>query len=145
MGVRPFARPVEYSFPGVPGTLGESTASKLCSWSTWFSLTYFRAQVTAKALPTLEEDNRLVPILNNLSQGFVAGVSSEWVAPLSEGSGDEIRADMVDEIAQKHYPLCMWNMHRNLKKDHHLKHFERLTYGLFLKVRVVQSFTTGHC
>ncbi|KAK1232949.1 DNA primase subunit pri2 [Marasmius sp. AFHP31] len=91
-------------------------------------------QMTAKALPTLEEDNRLVPILNNLSQGFVAGVSSEWTAPTNEGSGDEIRADMVDDIAQKHYPLCMWNMHRNLKKDHHLKHFERLTYGLFLKV-----------
>ncbi|KAF9264810.1 DNA primase, large subunit [Marasmius fiardii PR-910] len=91
-------------------------------------------QMTAKALPRLDEDNRLLPILNNLSQGFVAGVSSDWVAPTHEGGEGEIRADMVDEIAQKHFPLCMRNLHQNLRKDRHLKHFERLTYGLFLKV-----------
>lgn len=92
-------------------------------------------QKTAKSLPRLDEDNRIVPILNNLSQGFLAGVPSEWGAP--EGSGEEIRADMIDDLARKHFPMCMRNLHENLKRDHHLKHFGRLQYGLFIKVCVV--------
>jgi DNA primase large subunit len=90
--------------------------------------------MTAKTLPRLDEDSRLIPILNNLSQGFLAGVPSEWVGGATEGTGDEIKAEMVDEMAKKHFPLCMRNLHENLKQDHHLKHFERLNYGLFLKV-----------
>lgn len=93
------------------------------------------AQLTAKHLPRLDEDNRLVPILNHLSQGFLAGISSEWGNP--EGSGEDVRADMVDDIARKHYPMCMRNLHENLRRDRHLKHFGRLQYGLFLKVRLL--------
>jgi DNA primase large subunit len=88
--------------------------------------------MTAKALPRMDEDTRLEPILANLSQGFVAGIGSEWGT--SENTGDGIRAEMVDELAQKHFPMCMRNLHENLKRDHHLKHFGRLQYGLFLKV-----------
>ncbi|KAI0318632.1 DNA primase large subunit [Amylostereum chailletii] len=88
-------------------------------------------EVTAKALPRLDEDTRLVPILNNLSQGFLSGVPSEWNSP--EGSGEDVKASMVDDIAQKHYPACMHNLHDNLRRDRHLKHFGRLQYGLFLK------------
>ncbi|KAF8136692.1 DNA primase, large subunit [Boletus edulis] len=72
-------------------------------------------EYTAKMLPRLDEDTRLIPILNNLSQGFLAGVPSDWVNP--SATGDEIRADME----------C-------LVRDRHLKHFGRLQYGLFLKV-----------
>ena len=91
--------------------------------------------MTAKALPRMDEDTRLEPILANLSQGFVAGIGSEWGT--SESTGDGIRAEMVDELAQKHFPMCMRNLHENLKRDHHLKHFGRLQYGLFLKVGVI--------
>ena len=90
-------------------------------------------QMTAKALPRMDEDTRLEPILDNLSQGFIAGIGSEWGA--SESTGEGIRAEMVDELAQKHFPMCMRNLHENLKRNHHLKHFGRLQYGLFLKVR----------
>lgn len=88
--------------------------------------------MTAKALPRMDEDTRLEPILDNLSQGFIAGIGSEWGA--SESTGEGIRAEMVDELAQKHFPMCMRNLHENLKRNHHLKHFGRLQYGLFLKV-----------
>ena len=81
----------------------------------------------------MDEDMRLVPILNNLSQGFLAGVPSEWVNP--SATGDEIRADMIDDLAKKHFPMCMRNLHECLARDRHLKHFGRLQYGLFLKVR----------
>ncbi|KAH9951925.1 DNA primase large subunit [Amylocystis lapponica] len=89
-------------------------------------------EMTAKALPRLDEDTRLVPILDNLSQGFLAGVSSEWSS--SSNTGDEITAEMVDDLSRRHFPMCMRNLHDSLRRDHHLKHFGRLQYGLFLKV-----------
>ncbi|KAI0050926.1 DNA primase large subunit [Auriscalpium vulgare] len=88
-------------------------------------------EMTAKALPRLDEDTRLMPVLGNLSQAFLAGVPSDW-SP-AENNGEEIRADMIDELSRKHFPACMRNLQDNLRRDHHLKHFGRLQYGLFLK------------
>jgi DNA primase large subunit len=91
--------------------------------------------MTAKNLPRLDEDNRLIPILTNLSQGFLAGAPSEWSgASSAEGTDGEIKADMIDELAKLHFPLCMRMLHGSLMRDRHLKHFGRLQYGLFLKV-----------
>ncbi|KIJ44004.1 hypothetical protein M422DRAFT_75395 [Sphaerobolus stellatus SS14] len=87
---------------------------------------------TAKALPRLDEDNRILPILENLSQGFIAGVPSEYAS--ADETGDGVTADMIDEMARKHWPLCMRNLHDTLRKERHLKHYGRLQYGLFLKV-----------
>lgn len=83
----------------------------------------------------MDEDTRLNPILDNLAQGFTAGVPSDWVGS-EDAAGDEITADMVDSLAKQHFPLCMRVLHQNLRKDHHLMHFGRLHYGLFLKVRL---------
>jgi DNA primase large subunit len=94
--------------------------------------------MTAKALPRLDEDTRLMPVLDNLSQGFLAGVPSEWSSADSAASGDDLRAEMIDEIAHKHYPMCMRNLHDSLRRDRHLKHYGRLQYGLFLKVTLSQ-------
>ncbi|KAI0079949.1 DNA primase large subunit [Panus rudis PR-1116 ss-1] len=91
-------------------------------------------ELTAKALPRLDEDTRIVPILDSLSQGFLAGVSSEWATTSSSAAGGAITADMVDDLARKHFPACMRNLHESLRRDKHLKHFGRLQYGLFLKV-----------
>ncbi|EMD38413.1 hypothetical protein CERSUDRAFT_153258 [Gelatoporia subvermispora B] len=99
-----------------------------------FQMTLNKAlEMTAKALPRLDEDTRIVPILNNLSQGFLAGVSSEWsTASAAEGGG--ITADMVEDLARRHFPACMRNLQETLRRDRHLKHFGRWQYGLFLKV-----------
>lgn len=91
-------------------------------------------QITARLLPRLDEDTRLIPILNNLSQGFIAGMSTEWANNSGSENTHEIKAEMIDELAQKDFPLCMRVHHENLRKDKHLKHFGRLEYGLFLKV-----------
>jgi DNA primase large subunit len=99
-------------------------------------------KVTARLLPRLDEDTRLIPILDNLSQGFLAGISSEW-ANASGSETDEIKAEMVDELAQKDFPLCMRMHHENLRRDQHLKHFGRLEYGLFLKVQHSPSDEVG--
>lgn len=86
-------------------------------------------------IPRLDEDDRIIPILENLAQGFLTGVPSEWMGEnAAAGSGDDLKAEMIDEIAKKHYPMCMKTLHERLRRDHHLKHFGRLQYGLFLKV-----------
>ncbi|KAI0748238.1 DNA primase large subunit [Daedaleopsis nitida] len=89
-------------------------------------------EATAKALPRLDEDTRLIPLLDNLSKGFQAGISSEWNP--SENPDGVLTADMIDEMAYKHYPACMRNLHNCLRRDKHLKHYGRLQYGLFLKI-----------
>lgn len=98
-------------------------------------------ELTARLLPRLDEDTRLIPILNNLSQGFIAGSSSEWMGENGEGtSGEEIRAEMIDDMSKRHFPMCMKTLHDRLQRDNHLKHFGRLQYGLFLKVSSNASF-----
>ncbi|KAJ7273647.1 eukaryotic and archaeal DNA primase, large subunit-domain-containing protein [Mycena haematopus] len=89
---------------------------------------------TSRYMPRLDEDTRLGGILDNLSQGFLAGVSSEWSAAPADMNGEAIRAEMVDDLAAKHFPMCMRNSHQRLRTDHRLNHFGRLQYGLFLKV-----------
>ncbi|KAF8636647.1 hypothetical protein AX17_003455 [Amanita inopinata Kibby_2008] len=89
-------------------------------------------EVTARALPRLDEDTRLLPILDNLSKGFIAGVASEWNN--ASNNNGEIKAEMVDDLARHHFPMCMRTLHESLRQDCHLKHFGRLQYGLFLKV-----------
>ena len=93
-----------------------------------------KIQLTLKHLPRLDEDTRIVPLLDNLSQGFLAGISSEW-SSAPEAVGDEVTADMIDGLARKHFPMCMRHLHESLRRDKHLKHHGRLQYGLFLKVR----------
>lgn len=90
-------------------------------------------QLTLKHLPRLDEDTRIVPLLDNLSQGFLAGVSSEWSSAAATTDG-EITADMIDDLSRKHFPMCMRHLHESLRRDKHLKHYGRLQYGLFLKV-----------
>lgn len=90
-------------------------------------------------IPRLDEDSRLMPVLDNLSQGFVAGIASEWMNAAGPSSSSEIRAEMVDRLAKENYPMCMRGLHENLRRDHHLKHFARLQYGLFLKVSACPS------
>ena len=74
-----------------------------------------------------------MPILKHLGEGFQSGMSvaSEYTAA---EDGAAVTADMIDEMAAKHWPMCMRTLHDNLRKDHHLKHFGRQQYGLFLKV-----------
>ncbi|KAK7207232.1 DNA primase large subunit Spp2 [Myxozyma melibiosi] len=85
-------------------------------------------EITARALPRLDEDDRLVPILNHLSKGFVA---PEYV-PEGGDHGDGVKAWQVDSLVE-HMPLCMRTMHQALRRDQHLRYYGRQQYGLFLK------------
>ena len=88
-------------------------------------------QLTARALPRLDEDDRLTPILNHLSKNFITPDSS-YMSNSSAPPGAQITAGNIDNLSQ-HFPACMSHLHRSLRRDAHLKHYGRLQYTLFLK------------
>ncbi|KAK3297204.1 eukaryotic and archaeal DNA primase, large subunit-domain-containing protein [Chaetomium fimeti] len=88
-------------------------------------------ELTARALPRLDEDDRLAPILDHLSKNFVAPDAS-YTGSGAAIEGAEITARNMDNLSQ-HFPMCMTHLHRSLRRDAHLKHFGRLQYTLFLK------------
>ncbi|KAJ3064802.1 hypothetical protein HDU99_004367, partial [Rhizoclosmatium hyalinum] len=85
----------------------------------------------ARALPRMDEDDRLIPILNSIARQCASrdyGISSEG------GPGSALTANDIDNLVPAgHFPLCMSNLHMHLKADAHLKHSGRLQFGLFLK------------
>lgn len=87
--------------------------------------------LTARALPRLDEDDRLSPILDHLSKNFATPDST-----LADSDtilhGAPINASSIDQLSQ-HFPLCMRNLHMTLRRNNHLKHFGRFQYTLFLK------------
>ncbi|KAF4591931.1 dna primase large subunit [Ophiocordyceps camponoti-floridani] len=87
-------------------------------------------ELTARALPRLDEDDRLTPILQHLSKNFTTpdAAYASSTAPI----GAQITAANMDNLSH-HFPACMSNLHRSLRRDAHLKHFGRLQYTLFLK------------
>lgn len=87
-------------------------------------------EMTARALPRLDEDDRLIPVLDHLSQGFAM---PEYV-PSDNAllAGEPITAASIDGLSV-HFPACMLHLHKSLRRNKHLKHFGRLQYTLFLK------------
>ncbi|XP_068681168.1 DNA primase large subunit-like [Montipora foliosa] len=84
--------------------------------------------MTARALPYLEEDDRLLPKLTNLSRQYVGQDYTQ-----KRSAGGKVTLDQIDSLSKTSYPLCMRQLHTALKENHHLKHFGRLQYGLFIK------------
>lgn len=91
-------------------------------------------EMTARALPRLDEDDRLLPVLSHLSMGFLAGISTDYTGSSITADGSvTITAGMVDALVKTHAPMCMKNLHSTLTATGHLKHYGRLQYNLFLK------------
>ena len=88
-------------------------------------------ELTARALPRLDEDDRLSPILTHLSRSFTAP-DIAYDSSSSLGNGFHPNASNIDLLSQ-HFPLCMSHLHSTLRQNSHLKHFGRLQYTLFLK------------
>mmetsp|Transcript_3262 Transcript_3262/g.7999 ORF Transcript_3262/g.7999 Transcript_3262/m.7999 type:complete len:523 (+) Transcript_3262:26-1594(+) len=95
----------------------------------------FRAQLsgaltaTSKALPSLEEDTRLLPMLTNLSKQYLG---SEY-GNTGNKAVEAVTAAAVHQLATESFPMCMRHAHAHLMEHHHLKHGARMQYGLFLK------------
>lgn len=87
--------------------------------------------MTSRALPRLDEDDRLSPILAHLSKSFTAPDIAYADSDALPGNLHP-NASNIDALAP-HFPLCMSHLHSELRKNAHLKHYGRLQYGLFLK------------
>ncbi|CCK68370.1 DNA primase subunit PRI2 KNAG_0A07170 [Huiozyma naganishii CBS 8797] len=91
---------------------------------------------TFQFLPRLNEDDRLVPILNHLSSGYTVSDynNSKGANGYGNNDDDEINAESVwsPEIS-KHYPLSVRNLMQGLKQNHHLRYYGRQQLTLFLK------------
>ena len=95
----------------------------------------FRSQLSeslvhaSKAFATVvSEDPRIGPMLKNMNQLYTGRDYSSIADP--DGT---ITSQNVDDLAKQSMPLCMRQVHDGLKRDHKLKHWGRLQYGLFLK------------
>ncbi|GMF19180.1 unnamed protein product [Phytophthora lilii] len=78
------------------------------------------------------EVERLSPILN----GFVAEarVLAGSASQQTHKAGlSKLKVAEIDRVAEKHFPLCMKQLHRKLRENHHLKYDGRVQYRMFLK------------
>lgn len=73
-------------------------------------------------------DSRIGPLLRNMNKMYTGRDFSK-----SGTAIDKLTPDKIDLASELNMPLCMKNLHSNLRKDHKLKHWGRLQYGLFLK------------
>jgi len=76
----------------------------------------------------VSEDSRIGPMLKSMNQLYTGRDYSS-----SGMVNNELTSQNVDEISKQSMPLCMRQMHDGLKRNHKLKHWGRLQYGLFLK------------
>lgn len=90
-------------------------------------------EITSKHLPYMDEDSRLLPVLEHLSISFLAGISGSDFVTTSNPDGSELTAGMIDALAKQHFPPCMKNLWILLRKDKHLKYGGRQQLNLFLK------------
>ncbi|KAK2544834.1 Prim2 [Columba livia] len=83
--------------------------------------------LTARSLPSIQSDERLQPLLNHLSHSYVGPDYS-----VQKNTG-KISLEQIDALSVKSFPLCMRQLHKALRDNHHLRHGGRMQYGLFLK------------
>jgi DNA primase large subunit len=81
----------------------------------------------AKALPRMDEDERLMPVLLNISR---QNTGKEYTTDAVAG---KVTADDVEPLSAL-FPLCMSHLHNTLRTDGHMRHGGRMQFGLFLKV-----------
>lgn len=101
---------------------------------TWITGEFKRILMTGlmnlyNSLPQLDEDERLLPILDVVSN---RSFSSNYDTTISQKVAGQIYAQDVPKL-QEHFPLCMRTLYSALQKDKHLKHGGRMQFGLFLK------------
>ncbi|XP_078256140.1 DNA primase large subunit [Rhinoraja longicauda] len=83
--------------------------------------------LTSRSLPVIQSDERLQPLLSNLSCAYVG---QDYSVQKNVG---KISLDQLDSLATKSYPPCMRQLHKAIRDNHHLRHGGRMQFGLYLK------------
>lgn len=84
----------------------------------------------SKALPAVLRDERLGPVLGNMSKAYLGPQYGDQGGALA---GDQVRATEVAGLSSTSFPLCMSALQGALSGASHLRHEGRMQYGLFLK------------
>lgn len=89
----------------------------------------------ARSFETVTADPRIGSLLKNMNKQYLGRDYSNQNSEDKLGGklGGEIRAGDIDDLAPNSFPLCMRQLHHGLKRDHKLRHWGRLQFGLFLK------------
>lgn len=85
---------------------------------------------TFQSIPRLDEDDRLLPVLNNLSKDFA---NVQYEADFGGDVGDINSSSILTPSINKHYPLCATHLQKSLLSSHHLRYQGRQQLSLFLK------------
>ena len=84
----------------------------------------------SKSLPIIEADERMPPLLGKLQNAHTGPSYDSTAAHLL---GGKVTPDMIGALAPRSFPMCMRQVHSALTQEHHLKHWGRLQFQLFLK------------
>ena len=80
---------------------------------------------TSKRIAHVYQDDRITPFLKNLSSINLGGTDYSKGA----ANGLAVTPDMVESLSQSSFPMCMRELHGNLKRNSHLKHSGRMQVG----------------
>ena len=113
--------------------------------------------VAFKSFPKIAKDDRLAPLVKNLSRQYMGrdfGNNKEgamlsnlkaeqigtyyvslslFTTTTTTTTNKHISLSLSGTLAKRSFPMCMSNLHRELLRQHHLKHSGRMQFGLFLK------------
>ncbi|AQZ18538.1 PRI2 (YKL045W) [Zygosaccharomyces parabailii] len=88
---------------------------------------------TYQYLPRLNEDDRLIPILQHLSSGYTISDYDQQGGAYGAEDGEFTAKNVYSKEIASNYPLCVKNLFAGLKQHHHLRYNGRQQLSLFLK------------
>eukprot|EP00731_Ephydatia_muelleri_P031863 Em0023g370a len=118
---------VKQGYAYVPCKETEMISSLVCN--------KFRARLSEELLKTshhfavVDDDERIAPLVKSLQHRYLGGDFSNT----GTNSVGAVSLAQLETLSVESFPPCMRHLHESLCKDHHLRHFGRLQYGLFLK------------
>lgn len=93
---------------------------------------YIKNKLSHEFMVHLNFQSTVYPCLNDKYKFLVHSIP-QYLPIINFGSElDSLSLDNIDQFADHHFPLCMKNLHKTLKTDHHLKYDGRMQYGVFL-------------